>query len=180
MWKLRDPAEPWLHPTKWSDGMVCSQKIVEGWVYVGAGAATLVVTFASSLLVIGVLLVRLPATYFQREHPRDFWIDRHPFLRWTGLIAKNLAGVAVILLGLALSVPGIPGQGLLTILIGLMLVNFPGKRRLEVKIISRPRVLRSVNRLREHYGRPPLVLDPVPEETTNTSAESNRQSGTYP
>ena len=71
--------------------------------------------------------------------------------------------VALILLGLAVSLPGIPGQGLLTILIGLMLIDFPGKHRLERTIISRPKILRTVNRLRARYDKRPLVLDPPGE-----------------
>ena len=130
------------------------------WAYAGLGVLAFLVTFVVSLAVIGLLLVKLPATYFQAGHPRDFWIDRHPVLRWTGLILKNAGGVLLILLGLALSLPGIPGQGLLTILIGLMLIDFPGKHRLERTIISRPKILRTVNRLRARYDKRPLVLDP--------------------
>ncbi len=58
-----------------------------------------------------------------------------------------------------MSLPGIPGQGLLTILLGVMLLDFPGKRRLEFKIISRPKVFRAINRLRARFDKPPLVLD---------------------
>jgi hypothetical protein len=53
----------------------------------------------------------------------------------------------------------IPGPGILTILLGVTLLDFPGKRRLELKLISRPEVLRGVNAIRARYGRPPLLLD---------------------
>jgi hypothetical protein len=33
-----------------------------------------------------------------------------------------------------MSVPGVPGQGLLTILLGVMLLDFPGRRSLELKV----------------------------------------------
>jgi hypothetical protein len=74
-------------------------------------------------------------------------------------ILKNVIGAGVVGLGLLLSFPGIPGQGILTILIGVMLLDFPGKRRLERAVIRRPRVLGAVNRLRARYGKPPLVLE---------------------
>ncbi len=119
---------------------------------------TFVVTFAVSLAVVGTLLVKLPANYFLDRHQRDLWIDQHPAVRWTGIILKNTAGVALIALGALLSLPGVPGQGLLTILLGVMLLDFPGKRRLERRIIGRPSVLHRVNRLRERFGKPPLVL----------------------
>ena len=47
---------------------------------------------------------------------------------------------------------------LATILIGLMLIDLPGKRRLERKLVGRPRILRAINRLRKRFGSPPLVL----------------------
>jgi hypothetical protein len=111
-----------------------------------------------SIAVVSWLLVLLPAAYFVEQHPRPFWVGRHPAVRWTGLIAKNLLGAAVVVAGVLLSLPGIPGQGVLTILIGLMLLNFPGKRKLERKIVGRPRILRSINRLRARFGKPPLLL----------------------
>ncbi len=117
------------------------------------------VTLAASLLVVGVLLVRLPATYFLDSEDRQLWVDHHPAARLVLHILKNLAGIGLIALGLLLSLPGIPGQGLLTVLIGLMLVDFPGKRRLERRLIGQPRVLHAVNRLRLRYGKAPLILE---------------------
>ena len=63
-----------------------------------------------------------------------------------------------MIVGIVLSIPGVPGQGLLTILLGVMLLDFPGKRRLELKIVSRPSVLKTVNSLRSKFGKPKLVL----------------------
>ncbi len=132
--------------------------ISDDWRYVLTGIGLFIATFAISILVIGFLLAKLPATYFLDSHDRELWIDQHPALRWSGIVAKNLLGVALIVLGVLLSVPGIPGQGLLTILIGLVLLDFPGKRRLERWILKRPRVLDRVNSLRDRFGKPPLVL----------------------
>jgi hypothetical protein len=58
--------------------------------------------------------------------------------------------------------PGIPGQGVLTILLGIMLADFPGKQKLERKLVSIPSVLSAVNRLRKRFKKPPLVIDPPP------------------
>jgi hypothetical protein len=52
-----------------------------------------------------------------------------------------------------------PGQGILTILIGLIMVDIPGKRPIEAKIIQRPTILSAVNNLRARYNKPPLVMD---------------------
>ncbi len=86
-------------------------------------------------------------------------IERHPFLRWSGIVVKNLLGLLLIIAGIIMAVPGVPGPGVLTILLGIMLMDFPGKRRLEHKLVSRPRVFAAINQLREKFGKPPLVLD---------------------
>jgi len=136
------------------------------WLWSGAlFLVTFVATFAASLALAAVLLVKLPPTYFLDGHQRDLWIDQHPAVRWSGIILKNALGVALIALGCLLSLPGIPGQGLLTILLGVMLLDFPGKRRLERRLVGMPRVLDRVNRLRARFGKPPLVL-----EETNSDA----------
>jgi len=111
------------------------------------------------LAAVGYLIVRLPSNYFCHSRPRDFWTDRHPLIRWTGLVAKNLAGALAVVLGVILSLPGIPGPGVLSILIGIMLLDFPRKRELERRLVSRPAVLGAINKMRARYGRPPLVLD---------------------
>jgi hypothetical protein len=129
------------------------------WQYAIGGLALFLATFSVSLLVIGTLLVNLPASYFLDSHNRDLWIDHHPVIRWFGIILKNCVGYALILFGMALSLPGVPGQGLLTILLGLVLLDFPGKRGLERWILRRPRLLARINRLRARFGKPPLQLD---------------------
>jgi hypothetical protein len=118
-----------------------------------------VVTFAISLAVISFILVKLPPTYFQLSHSRRFWVDRHPYVRWTGLIGKNVLGVLLVLLGILMSIPGVPGQGILTILLGIMLIDLPGKREMEHKILKRRSVLEKINQLRHRFSKPPLVLD---------------------
>ena len=118
-----------------------------------------VVTFLLSIAATIVVLVKLPDTYFKSEHGREFWVERHPVLRWGGFVLKNLLGAVLVLFGILMSLPGVPGQGVLTILMGVMLLDFPGKRRLELKLVSRPKVLRAINGIRRRFDRPPLQLD---------------------
>lgn len=112
-------------------------------------------TLLVSLGVVAVVLVRLPADYFSARR-RPHFERAHPALRVVLIVLKNLLGIAIVAVGLVMSLPGVPGQGLLTIFIGLMLVDFPGKYRLERAIVLRPRVLGAINRLRVRYGKPPL------------------------
>ncbi len=121
--------------------------------------ALFAVTFVISLSAVGYILVKLPPTFFLDHHRRDWWRDKSPWLRWLGIGLKNLLGIALVVLGAFLSLPGVPGQGILTILIGVILLDFPGKRRLERKLIGRPKVLRAINRLRARYKKPPLVIE---------------------
>lgn len=126
---------------------------------IAVGATVFVGTLLVSIALVVLFLISLPPTYFHRSHERRFMVGHHPALRWIGIIAKNLVGAILVILGLVMSLPGLPGQGLLTLLIGIALLDFPGKRALEHKIISRPSVLRLINRLRQRFSRPPLVLD---------------------
>lgn len=128
------------------------------WRGVLLGASVFLLSLVGSLLLVGFLLVMLPATYFQDFHSRDIWVDRHPVLRVAARIAKNALGVVLVVVGAILTLPGIPGQGVLTVLVGVMLLDLPGKRRVERRIVGRPRILRSINRLRRRFGKLPLVL----------------------
>jgi hypothetical protein len=119
---------------------------------------TFALTFILSLAVVAVVVVRLPATYFCDEYVAPM-ATQHPVIRWCALILKNILGLLLVALGLLLSLPGVPGQGLLTALIGVMLLDFPGKRRLERRLVSRPRLLVAINALRARFGRRALVLE---------------------
>ena len=129
------------------------------WGQVLFGLGMFAVSFAVSTALVSYALVKLPATYFHSSHSRDFWADRHLALRWSGLIMKNLIGLILIALGVLMSLPGVPGPGIVTVLLGLVMLDIPGKRPFETRLVKRPSVLRTINRLREKFGKPPLILD---------------------
>jgi hypothetical protein len=112
-----------------------------------------------SFAAIVIVLVNIPANYFSSHYQQDFLPGSRWIVRWGAVILKNAAGLFLVGLGLVLSLPGVPGQGLLTILLGLILMDIPGKRPLETKIIMRPAILSAANRLRARFGKPPLVVD---------------------
>jgi len=115
-----------------------------------------VVFFAGTLIAIPFILVRLPPHYFDERHPRVWMPDHHPGLRLLGFIVKNAVGAVFLAVGIALLF--LPGQGILTILLGVSLLDFPGKRYVERKIIGQPAVLRAVNALRAKYEKLPLTV----------------------
>lgn len=116
-------------------------------------------SFAFSFVVIAVVMVKIPADYFSSHYTPDFMPGKPWFVRWGAVILKNLLGVFLILLGIVLSLPGVPGQGILTILLGLIMLDIPGKRPLEARIIKRPAVYAAIDKLRARFNKPPLVLD---------------------
>jgi hypothetical protein len=118
-----------------------------------------VVTFVVSLAIVSFILVKIPPDYFQLDRPREFLADSSPFVRALAGFGKNLLGVLLVVLGILMSVPGVPGQGILTILLGIMLLDFPGKRRWEYKLVSRPKVREAINKLRRRFHKPDLVLE---------------------
>ena len=125
-------------------------------------AALLSWLFALSLGSLVLVLVLLPGVVARL--PVDYLDPARPAApaprslggraRW---LARNLLGWLFVAVGVALLV--LPGQGLLTILIGLVLVDVPGKRALERRVLSRPRILDLVNSMRRRRGAPPLSLD---------------------
>ena len=129
------------------------------WQSVLFAALLFLVTFAISLAIVAFIMVNIPADYFRKDRPRNLWTDRHPVVRFLGVFVKNLLGIVLVVLGIVMSIPGVPGQGILTILLGIMLLDFPGKRDLEHRLVSRPPVLKAINKLRHRFGKDRLVLE---------------------
>jgi hypothetical protein len=128
------------------------------WRGVLIGVLVFLGTFLINLGIVSVILVKLPKDHFKSDKSKRV-TGSNATVRVLKIIGKNLAGVLLIALGVVLSVPGVPGQGLLTILLGVMLVDFPGKDRLEQKLLSRPGIINTINRLRGRFGKPALDLD---------------------
>ena len=116
-----------------------------------------IVGFVGTLLLVPIVVVRMPSDYFlEQDPPTESFRGRFPGLSLAVQIAKNAVGVALVLVGLALLV--LPGQGILTILLGLTLVDFPGKRALELVLIRRDHVHRSLDWVRRRFGHEPLQI----------------------
>ena len=135
------------------------------WVMAGSFALTV-----GTLLALPWIVSRIPDDYFAtKERPPISEVSEHPALRWTLRILRNLFGLILVLLGLVMLVG--PGQGLIAILAGLLIADFPGKRRLEMWVIRRPGLLKGINWLREHRGRPPLIVwSPEPKHLSGPSS----------
>ncbi|HEY6084584.1 MAG TPA: PGPGW domain-containing protein [Nitrospira sp.] len=116
------------------------------------------VFFVGTLIAIPFILVRLPANYFDVRVPRPWMENHHPVLRLGGHVVKNVVGAIFLFAGFLMLF--LPGQGILTMLIGISMLDFPGKRKVEAKMIGQPTVLSVINGMREKFGKPPLVVAP--------------------
>lgn len=127
-----------------------------GWSMLGVS----IVTYLGTFIAVPYIVVRIPPDYFKhREPPPHCWRGRHPVIRLSVLIAKNFLGIILVAVGIVQSIPVlVPGFGLPTILIGVLLLNFPGKRTLELWLVSRQPVLRAINWMRTRNHRPPLEV----------------------
>ncbi len=109
-------------------------------------------TFVLSLLILPWLLSRIPVGYFLHQQPESSWI----MLLTPRNMLRNILGLPVLLAGISMLI--LPGQGLITILLGLAIMQFPGKFALERWVISRQGVLPAVNWLRRKAGAKELKL----------------------
>ena len=119
----------------------------------------LVAVSALSVLIgavlVPVMILRIPSDYFLPERRVKLASQsRHPAMRFFVLAAKILLGALLVVTGLCLLL--LPGQGLLTLFAGLVLMDYPGKFRFERWIVRRPYVLAALNWLRVQRGRRPL------------------------
>lgn len=135
----------------WSDLLV----FLEAW----GGWITLVsgLLLAISVALVPYVVVRIPVDYF--SHPRRHALRRgrrHTVIESLLMAVKNVSGAVLLLAGFILLFS--PGPGLITMFFGLYLMNFPGKYRLECRLMQQPAVLRQVNAMRSRRGQPPLEV----------------------
>lgn len=127
-----------------------------------AGASML--TFIGSILVLPVLVAAMPEDYFLDAKRHQSRLRRfHPLIYLSLHLLKNVLGWLLVFCGILMLV--LPGQGLLTILVGLMLSDFPGKFALERRLAGNPRVMVALNWLRRRAGRRPLQAPAPPTES---------------
>ncbi len=122
---------------------------------------TSLVVLILTIVALPLIVKQLPADYFISEKREPAWRERkHPLLWGAITLAKNLLGLFLILVGIAMLV--LPGQGAVTILIGLASTNFPAKYALERRIVRQPAIGATLNKIRELTREPPLLLPDPP------------------
>lgn len=123
---------------------------VLGWV-----STVSILTFIVSLVLVPIIAVRIPTHYFNETHRAKVRLRRtHPVVYTAVRVLKNLLAVILVAGGIMMLV--LPGQGLLTILIGVGVSDFPGKYRLERNLIAIPGILTAINWIRAKASVEPL------------------------
>ena len=123
------------------------------WILSASSIALLVGSFFLTPFVVA----RIRPDYFAHDkRPPRRWVNLHPIVRIAIHVVKNLLGLVLLIAGLTMLMT--PGPGLITLLVGLFLIDFPGKYRFEKWLICRPSIHRPINWLRKRSGRLPLQL----------------------
>lgn len=114
-------------------------------------------TMLVSAIAIPFVVARIPADYLVNDQVGRVRSESANPLRRIGLmILKNIFGWMLILAGIVMLIA--PGQGLLTIFVGLTLINFPGKRRFLRALLRRPSIYRVANWIRAKCHVAPMQL----------------------
>ena len=121
------------------------------WIAIGS-----VAMFVISLASMPFIVAQIPVDYFTHHgRHRMSQSNHHPVIRLALAGFKNMLGAILLVAGFIMLFT--PGQGLLSILFGLMIMNYPGKYRLECWIIGKPLIFDTVNTMRTKQGKEPLL-----------------------
>lgn len=115
------------------------------------------ITFLGTLISLPLIIVRLPSDYFiaDKNLARRFCQDK-PVLRIIMIVLKNVFGIIFLILGFFMLF--IPGQGVITMLIGYSMLDFVNMRGPVYKIVRRPAVYNFINKVRERANKESIQL----------------------
>ena len=132
-----------------------SENLVDIFFILGISSFVILVISALS---IGFFIKKIPYDYFlNNERGITNYKNNSPIFWIIILVLKNIIGYCLILGGILMLV--LPGQGLLTILVGLMLSDYPGKFKLEKRIIKTKLILKTINWYRAKSNIQPIIFD---------------------
>ena len=143
--------------------MSISEKIIS-WSSMNSDLLFLLGSLSIFILIISVFMMVLiisflPEDYFKSENRNlisSVQNSRYPLLKLLVLITKNFFGVLLLLSGILMLV--LPGQGILTIITGLVFMDYPGKYKFERKLLKQKGVINSINWIRSRLSKPSLKI----------------------
>ena len=143
--------------------MSISEKIIS-WSSMNSDLLFLLGSLSVFILIISVFMMVLiisflPEDYFKSENRNlisSVQNSRYPLIKLLVLITKNFFGILLLLSGILMLV--LPGQGILTIITGLVFIDYPGKYKFERKLLKQKGVINSINWIRSRLSKPPLKV----------------------
>ena len=143
--------------------MSISEKIIS-WSSMNSDLLFLLGSLSIFILIISVFMMVLiisflPEDYFKSENRNlisSVQNSRYPLLKLLVLITKNFFGILLLVSGILMLV--LPGQGILTIITGLVFIDYPGKYKFERKLLRQKGVINSINWIRSRLSKPPLKV----------------------
>ena len=121
----------------------------------GVITALSVVIVILSMVLVPLIIILIPSDYFiHQERKKVLHYENKPILDIISTVLKNIVGVIFIVAGIIMLFT--PGQGVLTIFAGLLLVDFPNKYKYEKRLLKKEKVLKTINWIRTKAGREPL------------------------
>lgn len=115
-----------------------------------------VAVFFLTIMVLPLVIIRLPSDYFVSEKADGFISRQKKSVRIAISSLKNIGGVLLLIMGVLMLF--MPGQGILTMLAGLSIMNFPGKRNMEIRLASNRKVMNSLNWIRKKGKREKFLI----------------------
>ena len=113
--------------------------------------------FFFSILAINFLIKMIPVDYFDSsKRELSPFKTSNPIIWLILFITKNVMGYLLIIGGILMLV--LPGQGLLTIFLGLIFSDYPGKYKLEKRFITIKPIYRYINWVRKKSDIEPIKL----------------------
>lgn len=134
-----------------------------------------VLSFAIGLICVPWLINKLDDDFFTLQNHKKRIRKRreqHPLMMVVAMIIRHCAGFILLVAGLTMLF--IPGQGVLTILAALVLMEFPGKYRLVMAIVRQKRIRRVLDWIRKKGDREPFVLEDKPPCPDNLRPGSSK------
>jgi hypothetical protein len=138
------------------------RRVARAYGEVGLGFKIAIVAgFVVMTTAVGIgMVLSIPADHFKRGRQTPAPARRrHPLLRWSASLVRNVFGAVLVTLGAIMALPLVPGPGLVFILLGLSVLDFPGKHAMQRRLMRVPGVTRFMNDVRARFGKAPLILD---------------------
>ena len=111
-------------------------------------------TFILSLFLLPYIVRRIPSDYFltlSKEQPR---VKDYDIKSLFIILSRNIFGILLFVSGVIMLF--LPGQGLITIFVSLLLLDFPGKKKFIAYLTGIRSIQKTINWIRKKAQKKPI------------------------